>query len=63
MECSNKKRKRLIKRSVGKKVSPRFKRKAAPNSFWPKEAKKNIRENNTAQSLGTGAFLQPPSLV
>lgn len=39
-----------------KKVSPRFKRKTVPNSFWPKEAKKNIRKNNTAQSLGTGGF-------
>ena len=58
MECSNKKRKRLIRCSVGKKkkkVSPRFKRKTAPNSFWPPKAK-NIRKNNKAQRLRTRGF-------
>lgn len=38
-----------------KKVSPRFKRKTAPNSFWPQKAK-NIRKNNKAQRLQTRGF-------
>lgn len=39
-----------------KKVSPRFKRKTAPNSFWPPKAKKNIRKNNKAERLETRGF-------
>ena len=54
VECSNKKRKRLIRCSVGKKSESQI-QKTAPNSFRPTKAK-NTRKNNTAQSLGTGGF-------